>query len=146
LWRVGAQHTQELIASLGPVEAGLDRAAELVLEAVEHWRPTAVEHDPALPGRASHVVTLALGEPPFAALQLFFTDDGVPADDDLPALAGFAARATHALRSAERAADVELELGSARALLEVVGEAIARLSLAHTLETAVERIADLLRV
>jgi serine phosphatase RsbU (regulator of sigma subunit) len=146
LWRVGADHPQELIASLGPVEEGLDRAAQLVLGAVEQWRPIAVEHDPALPGRATHVVTLALGQPPFAALQLFYTEDTVPPEEDLPALARFAARATHALRSAERAADVELELNRTRALLEVVGEAIARLSLAHTLETAVERIAELLQV
>nr|MBA3843990.1 SpoIIE family protein phosphatase [Actinomycetota bacterium] len=38
------------------------------------------------------------------------------------------------------------ELDRTRALLEVVGAAIARLSLAHTLETAVERIAELLGV
>ena len=146
LWRVGPDHPQELIASLGPVEAGLERAAQLVVDAVEQWRPPAVEHHPALPGRATHVATLALGQPPFAALQLFYTEDTVPAEDELPALAGFAARATHALRSAERASDVELELDRTRALLEVVGEAIARLSLAHTLETAVERIAELLQV
>jgi serine phosphatase RsbU (regulator of sigma subunit) len=146
LWRVGEERAQELIASAGPLEAGLDRAAQLVLEAVDQWRPPAVDHDPALPGRATYVTTLALGQPPFAALQLFFTEDAVPAEADLPALAGFAARATHALRSAERATDVELELVRTRALLEVVGEAIARLSLAHTLETAVERIAELLQV
>jgi serine phosphatase RsbU (regulator of sigma subunit) len=146
LWRVAPEHALELIASAGPVEAGLDRAAELVREAVEQWRPTAVEHDPALPGRAAYVTTLGLGQPPFAALQLFFTEDSVPGDAELASLAGFAARAAHALRSAERASDVELELTRTRALLQVVGEAIARLSLAHTLETAVERIAELLQV
>jgi len=145
LWRVG-QETQELIASLGPVEAGLDRAAQLVAEAVADRQPTAIVHDPGLPGRATHVATLPLGQPPFAALQLLYSEDRVPGAGDLPALASFAARATHALRSAERATEVELELGRTRALLEVVGEAIARLSLAHTLETAVERIADLLQV
>ncbi|MFL5964136.1 MAG: SpoIIE family protein phosphatase [Gaiellaceae bacterium] len=146
LWHVAGERPQELIASLGPVEAGLDRAAELVGEAVESWSPTTVEHDPALPGRATYVTTLPLGQPPFAALQLFYTEDAVPAEADLPALAAFAARAAHALRSAERAANVELELERTRALLEVIGEAIARLSLAHTLETAVERIAELLQV
>ena len=146
LWRVGEQRAQELLASVGPVEAGLDRAAQLVLEALGQWRPPAVEHEPALPGRAAYVATLALGQPPFAALQLFFTEDSVPSDPDLPALAGFAARATHALRSAERATEVELELGRTRALLAVVGEAIARLSLAHTLETTVERMGELLQV
>ena len=146
LWHVGAEETQELIASLGPVEAGLDRAAELVHEAVGTWRPATVEHDPRLPGRATHVATLPLGQPPFAALQLFYTEDSVPAESELPSLAAFAARAAHALRSAEHAAGLEVELVRTRALLEVVGEAIARLSLTHTLETAVERIAELLQV
>jgi serine phosphatase RsbU (regulator of sigma subunit) len=145
LWRVG-EGSQELIASLGPVEAGFDRAAELVRETVESWRPTTVEHDPGLPGRATHVATLALGQPPFAALQLFYTEDSVPAELELPSLAAFAARAAHALRSAEHAAELEVELVRTRALLEVVGEAIARLSVTHTLETAVERIAELLQV
>ena len=146
LWRVGREPAPELVASVGPMETGLDRAAQLVVESVEDWRPTAIVHEPGLPGRATHAATLPLGQPPFAALQLFYSEDLVPAEADLPALAAFAARATHALRSAERAADVELELDRTRALLEVVGEAIARLSLQHTLETAVERIAELLQV
>jgi hypothetical protein len=146
LWHVRAEGAHELIASLGAVEAGLDRAAELVREAVESWRPVAVEHDQSLPGRATYVATLVLGQPPFAALQLFYTEDAVPAEAELPSLAAFAARAAHALRSAERAAELELELERTRALLEVIGEAIARLSLTHTLETAVDRIAELLQV
>ncbi len=146
LWHVGVEGTEELIVSLGPVESGLDRAAELVREALESWRPATVEHDQSLPGRATYVATLALGQPPFAALQLFYTEDAVPAEAELPSLAAFAARAAHALRSAERAAELELELERTRALLEVVGEAIARLSLTHTLETAVDRIAELLQV
>ena len=89
---------------------------------------------------------MTLGQPPFAALQLFFAEDVAPPEADLPALAAFAARAAHALRSAERARDLELELERTRSLLEVVAEAISRLSLAHTLETAVDRIAELLQV
>ena len=146
LWRVAGDPAHELIASLGPVEASLDRAAELVRDAVETWRPTVVEHDPELGGLASYVTTLSLGEPPFAALQLFYTEDSMPAEAELPSLAAFGARAAHALRSAERAGELERELERTRALLEVVGEAIARLSLAHTLETAVERISELLQV
>src|SRR4029077_8899643 len=46
----------------------------------------------------------------------------------------------------ERSRDVELELDRTRALLDVVGDAISLLSLAHTLETAVERIAELLQI
>ena len=53
-------------------------------------------------------------------------------------------RAAHALRAAERAHDSRLELERSRALLAVVGEAISRLSLTHTLDTAVERVAELL--
>jgi serine phosphatase RsbU (regulator of sigma subunit) len=146
LWRVGAEGAHELIVSLGPVEAGLDRAAELVREAVDAWLPATVDHDPRLPGRATHVATLALGQPPFAALQLFYTEDAVPVEAELPSLAAFAARAAHALRSAGHAAELEVELVRTRALLEVVGEAIARLSLTHTLETAVERLGELFAV
>ena len=40
--------------------------------------------------------------------------------------------------------ELEVELERTRSLLEVVAEAISRLSLAHTLETGVERIAELL--
>src|SRR4029078_11890568 len=51
-----------------------------------------------------------------------------------------------ALRLGARARDVELELERTRALLSVVAEAISHLSLAHTLETAVARIAALLGI
>jgi serine phosphatase RsbU (regulator of sigma subunit) len=146
LWRVRAEGAHEVLVSLGPVEGGLDRAAELVREAVDTWRPATVDDVPGLPGRATHVATLALGQPPFAALQLFYTEDSVPVEAELSSLAAFAARAAHALRSAGHAAELEGELVRTRALLEVVGEAIARLSLTHTLETAVERIAELLQV
>ena len=61
-------------------------------------------------------------------------------------LASFAVRAAHALRSFELARDAGLELERSRALLSVVGEAISQLSLAHTLETAIERVAHLLDV
>ncbi len=56
------------------------------------------------------------------------------------------ARTAHALRSAERVQELDQELERTRSLLEVVAEAISQLSLAHTLETAVERIAGLLQV
>jgi serine phosphatase RsbU (regulator of sigma subunit) len=141
LWRL-REERPELIASLGAVEAGLARAAALVVESVEQWRPAGIAHDAG----AAPVVTLTLGQPPFAALQLFYAEDVAPPEADLPALAAFAARAAHALRSADRVREVELELERTRSLLEVVAEAISRLSLAHTLETAIERIAELLQV
>src|SRR5436189_87570 len=85
-----------------------------------------------------------LGQPPFGALQLRFEQPLVPSDDVLDALTTFAARAAHALRSSERARRQSVELERSRALVAVVGQAIAQLSLAHTLETAIERIAELL--
>ena len=145
LWRIGGDRP-ELVASAGPVEAGLDGAADRVAGAEGAWQAPAVERDDRLPAGATHVATLTLGQPPFAALQLFFGAEAMPDAADLSALAGFAARAAHALRTGERAKEVEGELGRTQALLEVVGEAIAHLSLAHTLETAVDRTAELLQV
>ena len=141
LWRLGADRP-ELVASLGSVEALLGPAATTVVEAVEQRRPAGIAHDLG----TTQVATLTLGQPPFAALQLFYAEDVVAPEADLPALAAFAARAAHALRTAERVQELELELARTRSLLEVVAEAISQLSLAHTLETAVERIAELLQV
>jgi serine phosphatase RsbU (regulator of sigma subunit) len=146
LWRVGSGREPQLVASLGSFDAESERPVELVRAALESWRPAAVEHDPSLPDGAPFAVTLPLGQPAFAALQLFYAEDGVPQETELAALAAFAARAAHALRAGERSRDVELELERTRALLEVVGEAISHLSLAHTLETTVERIAELLQI
>jgi serine phosphatase RsbU (regulator of sigma subunit)/uncharacterized protein YigA (DUF484 family) len=140
LWRLGEERP-ELLASLGRVEPGLSRAAALVVDAVAAWRPAAFGHEHGF----AQVATITLGQPPFAALQLFYAEEAMPAEADLPALAAFAGRAAHALRSGERAREVELELDRTRSLLEVVAEAISRLSLAHTLETAVDRIAELLQ-
>jgi len=145
LWRVGGERP-ELVGSAGPVEAGLDGAADRVAGAEGAWQAPSIERDSRLPAGATHVATLTLGQPTFAALQLFFGPEATPDAADLPALAGFAARAAHALRTGDRAKQVEGELERTQALLEVVAEAIAHLSLAHTLETAVDRIAELLQV
>ena len=59
-------------------------------------------------------------------------------------LATFGVRAAHALRASIRSRTVAVELDRTRALLAVVGQAISQLSLAHTLETAVARVAELL--
>src|SRR5919198_1714013 len=85
-----------------------------------------------------------LGQPAFGALELAFEEPFVPADDVLDSLTTYAARAAHALRTTERAHRESVELERSRAVIAVVGQAIAQLSLAHTLETAVERVADLL--
>src|SRR5437763_1249430 len=89
-------------------------------------------------------VSVRLGEPASAVMQLRYLDE--PSARELEALAEFAPRVAHALRLGARAQEVELELDRTRALLSVVGEAIARLSLTHTLETAVDRIAALLAI
>src|SRR4029077_549267 len=65
-------------------------------------------------------------------------------DVDLATLATFGVRAAHALRASMHARSGELELGRTRALLGVVAQAISQLSLAHTLETAVARVGELL--
>ncbi len=86
---------------------------------------------------------LQLGQPPLGALQLRFEQPLVPADELLDALATFAARAAHALRTSERIRRQSAELERSRALVAVVGQAIAQLSLVHTLETAIARVAEL---
>ena len=91
-----------------------------------------------------HVLTLQLGQPALGALQIRFAAGQLPDEQGREQLASFAVRAAHALRSSERAQQAGLELERSRALLAVVGEAIARLSLSHTLDTAIERVADLL--
>jgi serine phosphatase RsbU (regulator of sigma subunit) len=88
--------------------------------------------------------TLQLGQPPLGALQLRFEQPFLPSDELLDALTTFAARATHALRAGERARRQSAELERSRALVAVVGQAIAHLSLAHTLETSIARVAELL--
>jgi serine phosphatase RsbU (regulator of sigma subunit) len=94
---------------------------------------TVEEHD------GHKLVTARLGEPAIAVLQLVLRGDA-----SLDGLRTFALRAAHALRAGERSRSVALELERTRALLEVVGRATAQLSLAHTLSTAVEQIAQLL--
>jgi serine phosphatase RsbU (regulator of sigma subunit) len=94
--------------------------------------------------RTGETVTLQLGQPPLGALQLHFPSGRATEELGLPQLASFAVRAAHALRTSERAREAGFELDRSRALLSVVGEAIARLSLSHTLDTAIERVADLL--
>ena len=93
---------------------------------------------------ASGSWVLQLGQPAFGVLQLRFEQPVVPSDEVLDALTTFAARAAHALRSSEWAHRQSVELQRSRALVAVVGQAIAQLSLSHTLETAIERISELL--
>jgi len=133
----------------GPVLAALagpagTAAPAIALDAVQRAQtqagPIAVE---PLSG-GSTLATLQLGQPPLGALQLVFGTEREPDDPVLARLGTFAVRAAHALRASERRRTLAVELERTRALLTIVGQAIAQLSLAHTLETAVERVCELL--
>jgi serine phosphatase RsbU (regulator of sigma subunit) len=99
-----------------------------------------------LPGNCGVSTTLPLGSPPLGVLQLLHPAGEEPDAEQLTRLATFGVRAAHALRTGERARLLALELERTRALLEVIAQATAELSVSHTLETAVERVAELLRV
>jgi serine phosphatase RsbU (regulator of sigma subunit) len=90
------------------------------------------------------LVTLQLGEPPQGALQLLLAEEPEPDDALLGRLGIFAVRAAHALRAGERRRTLSVELERTRALLTIVGQAIAQLSLSHTLDTAIQHVSELL--
>ena len=90
------------------------------------------------------VVSLRMGQPPLAVLQLFFPAQSPPGDALLRRLSAFGVRAAHALQAGRRAGEAREELGRMRALLAVLGQAIARLSLSHTLETAADQVSELM--
>jgi serine phosphatase RsbU (regulator of sigma subunit) len=138
LWR---WHEEELAVagSYGTLEPD-DQLARAAKEIAQQPRTVAVQGDRA----SGQVVTVQLGEPPLGTLQLRFASGRAPRPAELDRLANFAVRAAHALRAAGRAREAATELERSRALLAVVGEAISRLSLAHTLDTAVERVGALL--
>jgi serine phosphatase RsbU (regulator of sigma subunit) len=94
-------------------------------------------------GGTGRVVLVRLGEPSIGGIRLVFSGEP-PAAEELERLAAFGTRAAHALRVGERATELQQELERSRALLAVVGQAIAELSLSHTLDTAVDRVGELL--
>jgi serine phosphatase RsbU (regulator of sigma subunit) len=89
------------------------------------------------------IAIVRLGEPPLGGLLLSFSGEALT-DEELERLCAFGSRAAHALRASERTNKLSQELDRSRALLAVVGQAIAELSLSHTLDTAVDRVAELL--
>ena len=103
-------------------------------------------HAAGLPQDCAVSTTLSLGRPPLGVLQLFHPAGEEPEAEQLTRLATFGVRAAHALRTGEGARQLALELDRTRALLEVIVQATAELSVSHTLETAVERVAELLDV
>src|SRR5215217_2327595 len=136
LWRVEDDEVQPL-AAVGAVDdpAGDARTAE-----AELGTETLVTRDE----QAAKIAVVRLGDPPLGGLRLVFTGR-MPASDELEPLAAFGTRAAHALRAGERTTELSQELERSRALLAVVGQAIAELSLSHTLDTAVDRVAVYLR-
>jgi serine phosphatase RsbU (regulator of sigma subunit) len=141
LWR--ARHGEEpaALAAHGDVEALRAVGPALAARALEQQATAEVD---TLPGGAEDesVVTLPLGLPAEWALQLLLPR--APGAEELARLATFAARGLHALRAADRARTVALDLQRTRALLTVGAQANEQLSLSHTLETVIEHVGELL--
>ena len=140
LWRY--EGDEEILSAAAGVaaEEAPAQAAPAAQAARRTREPVTVD---ALPGQGA-VATLQLGEPPLGALQLVLVEEPPPDDPMLPRLATFAVRAAHMLRVAESRRLLADELERSRALLTIVGQAISELSLAHTLDTAVDRVCELL--
>nr|MBA3347736.1 SpoIIE family protein phosphatase [Actinomycetota bacterium] len=137
LWR-GSGATLDNRGSFGPLQPS-DALLRTASTIVADNRAAVTETT-----EAGTVVTLQLGQPPIGALQLLFASGRLVAEPELARLASFAVRVAHALRFAERAGELGLELAQTRSLLAVVGEAISHLSLAHALDTAVGHLSLLL--
>jgi serine phosphatase RsbU (regulator of sigma subunit) len=146
VWRYG-EDEPVLAALAGPdVTEAPAAALDAAREAQATAGPVAVEPlEDESAGGPSTLVTLQLGQPPLGALQLVLAEADPP-EPLLAQLGTFAVRAAHALRANERRRTLGVELERTRALLTIVGQAIAELSLTHTLETAVERVCELLGV
>src|SRR5919204_3449253 len=128
-------------------ETALIGAAEAAERALRARGPVTVESvEERLPLGAGVTATVELGQPSVGALQLLFARGHKLSEQELTRLATFGVRAAQALRAANRSRRVSLELERTRTLLGVVAQAIAQLSLAHTLETAVARLRELLDV
>jgi serine phosphatase RsbU (regulator of sigma subunit) len=146
LWE-RADDALQLVGSYGlPLDADLRDAPSVAAAALEDGGTIRAIPAEDLPGECGVSATLALGEPPVGFLQLLFPDGAEPGATELGRLTTFGVRAAQVLRSGARARELELELERARALLAVFGQTTAELSLSHTLETAVARIAELLGV
>jgi serine phosphatase RsbU (regulator of sigma subunit) len=149
LWRLSGETAPELAAShgIGDSEPAPAVAAEAALRAASSFDPVSVENlEGTLPAGADVAATLRLGQPPIGALQLLFAAADAPTDVDIRRLANFGLRAARALQAGARAQITAAELERTRALLGLVGQATSELSVAHTLETAVARVGELLGV
>jgi serine phosphatase RsbU (regulator of sigma subunit) len=97
-------------------------------------------------GRLRTLVTVPVPRSQATVLQALFERDDPPSDAVVEALAGVAARATRVVEAGEEAAHLALELEGTGTLLRIVSQAIAQLSLGETLETAIDRVSELLGV
>jgi serine phosphatase RsbU (regulator of sigma subunit) len=140
VWRAAEDEAPVLAAAIG-VDPDEPLAGDVagVTRALHERERVAIED-----GAEGVVATVQLGRPPIGALQLVY--ETAPGPAERMALASFSLRAAEALRAGERAGERGAELERTRALLAVVGQAIAQLSLAHTLETAIEQVSERLRV
>jgi len=127
-------------------ESDLEPARELAARTLAEPGPVRALPAEQLPDGCGVSTTVALGRPPAGVLQLLHPPGSGPDPDQLTRLATFGVRAAHALRAGERTRVLALELERTRALVAVIGQATAELSVAHTLQTAVDRVADLLAV
>jgi serine phosphatase RsbU (regulator of sigma subunit) len=137
LWRTEPDTPPALLAAHGfegdPPD--LEGAAARVRLAIEQRDDAAGDGEPPVG------IVVPLGEPPAGALVLEFDDDGPVFDPSV--LSVFAARAAVSLRRTRRAQLLSFALRRSQTIVAVVSQAIARLSLSHTLETAVDRISEL---
>jgi serine phosphatase RsbU (regulator of sigma subunit) len=145
LWAGGSGQRLHLEAAAGaPTDGSLESAEAAAKRTLAGRQAVAIEALGDLPAGAAWAVSLQLGQPPIGALQLLYDSQAQPTEVEVTTLATFGVRAAQALRSSMHTRTVELELERSRALLAVVGQAISQLSLAHTLETAVARVGELL--
>jgi GAF domain-containing protein len=133
LWRVESDAPPSLLAEHGDGDVPAPAVAtEIIARAVQERRLVT----------ADSIATIPLGEPPAGAVQLAFAE-AAPSEEELEVLSPFVARAALALRRSRRVGLITVALTRSQTVIGVVSQAIARLSLAHTLDTAVERIAEL---
>jgi serine phosphatase RsbU (regulator of sigma subunit) len=141
LWSPDKDGALELLAGTGSEEAQAAAPSQggLVPQEREPVRLEALTD-----GSRRTVATLGLGQPPLGVLQLVFAPGVSPSQRELERLGTFSVRAAQALRAGSRARETSLELEHAQALLAVIGQAIAELSLAHTVKTAITKVTELL--
>ena len=147
VWERDEEATLRVAASYGlDPDAELGAARELAVDALAG--PAVARALPAagLPAGCHVSTTVSLGRRGAGVLQLLDPRGEAPSSERLAALTSFGARVADALQASVRADALALELDRARALLAVVDQTTAELSVAHTLETAVEGIADVLSV